>query len=169
MEINALPKYETKENPTHCCPKFNSAGWDQQELHFKDKLFVKAKTHSLFHVPLDMDSVFTNTFKAIEAEKASSDDNFAVFSLEKSPWIAEHLFSVNKNVPGQEMVKLTGDFWTKVFEGPYRDAPKWEKELEKFVQSKGKKLKKTYFFYTTCPKCAKSYGKNYVVGLAEVE
>jgi len=25
-----------------------------------------------------------------------------------------------------------------------------------------------YFFYTTCPKCAKKYGKNYVVILAEV-
>ncbi|MHC1707784.1 MAG: hydrolase [Bacteroidales bacterium] len=28
--------------------------------------------------------------------------------------------------------------------------------------------KKTYFYYTTCPKCAKAYGKNYVVSLVEV-
>jgi len=25
-----------------------------------------------------------------------------------------------------------------------------------------------YFYYTTCPKCAKKYGKNYVVLLAQV-
>jgi len=25
-----------------------------------------------------------------------------------------------------------------------------------------------YFFYTTCPTCAKHYGKNYVVGVAKV-
>jgi hypothetical protein len=25
-----------------------------------------------------------------------------------------------------------------------------------------------YFFYTTCPKCAKKYGKNYVVILAQI-
>jgi hypothetical protein len=23
-----------------------------------------------------------------------------------------------------------------------------------------------YFFFTTCPKCAKAYGRNYVVGVA---
>ncbi|MGE5758418.1 MAG: hydrolase [Sideroxydans sp.] len=30
-------------------------------------------------------------------------------------------------------------------------------------------MRKLYFYYTTCPKCAKKYGKNYVVILAEVE
>jgi hypothetical protein len=25
-----------------------------------------------------------------------------------------------------------------------------------------------YFFYTTCPKCAEVYGKNYVVGVVEI-
>lgn len=169
MEVNALPKYETQDNPTHCCPRFKPETWDQQELHFKDKLFVRAKTHSLLHIPLDMNSVYAKTFKAIEDEKAYTDSNFAVLSLEKSPWIAEHLFAVTKEVPGQEMVKLTGDFITKVFEGPYKNTPKWANELNSLVENKGKKIKNTYFFYTTCPKCAKTYGKNYVVGLAQIE
>ena len=26
-----------------------------------------------------------------------------------------------------------------------------------------------WFFYTTCPKCAKAYGKNYVVGLVQLK
>jgi len=26
-----------------------------------------------------------------------------------------------------------------------------------------------FFYYTTCPKCAKHYGKNYVVAFAEVQ
>jgi hypothetical protein len=29
-------------------------------------------------------------------------------------------------------------------------------------------LETLYFFYTTCPKCAKHYGKNYVVAVAKV-
>jgi hypothetical protein len=37
-----------------------------------------------------------------------------------------------------------------------------------YVKSKGKTMKRMYFFYTTCPACAKAYGKNYVVILAEV-
>jgi len=53
--------------------------------------------------------------------------------------------------------------------GAYKNAPKWEKEMEIFVKSKGKHVKKTYFFYTTCPKCAKYYGKNYMVAISEFE
>lgn len=34
-----------------------------------------------------------------------------------------------------------------------------------FAGEKGRSVKKAYFFYTTCPKCAKIYGKNYVVGV----
>jgi hypothetical protein len=40
--------------------------------------------------------------------------------------------------------------------------------MTKYVQSKGKEPKKLYFFYTTCPRCAKVYGKNYTVLLAAV-
>ena len=45
----------------------------------------------------------------------------------------------------------------------------WEKEMEVFVKGKGKQVKKTYFFYTTCPKCAKFYGKNYMVAVSEIQ
>ena len=41
---------------------------------------------------------------------------------------------------------MTGDYLTKVFEGPYKNAPRWEKEMEVFVKSKGKQVKRTYFF-----------------------
>ena len=66
------------------------------------------------------------------------------------------------------MVQMTGDYMMRVFEGLYRDAPKWEKAMQEYVNSKGKEVKQTYFFYTTCPKCAKFYGKNYVVVVSEV-
>jgi len=169
MEINALPKYDMSDNPTNCCPRFNPEGWDEQDLHFKNKLFVKAKTRSIFHIPINMSSVFPNTLSSIEKADAMSEDNFIVLSYDPSAWTAEHYFSVSKDVPGQKMVHVTGDYLTKVFEGPYKNAPKWEKEIETFVNRKGKQVKKTYFFYTTCPKCAKFYGKNYVVAVSEIQ
>jgi Bacterial hydrolase len=169
MEINALPKYDMSDNPTNCCPRFNSDGWNDQELHFKDKLFVKAKTRSIFHIPINMGSVFPKTLSAIENANEKNENNFIVLSYDPSPWTGEHYFSVSKNIPGQEMVHMTGDYVTKIFEGPYKNVPKWEKEMNIFVESKGKQAKKTYFFYTTCPKCAKYYGKNYVVAVSEIE
>ena len=169
MEINALPKYDMSDNPTNCCPRFNQEGWDNQDLHFKDKLFVKVKTRSIFHIPINMGSVFPKTLAAIEKENAQSEDNFIVLSYDPSAWVGEHYFSVNKNVPGQEMVRLTGDYITKIFEGPYKNAPKWEKEMNDLVKRKGMEVKKTYFFYTICPKCAKFYGKNYLVAVCEIQ
>lgn len=169
MEINALPKYDKSDNPTNCCPRFKPEGWDEQELHFRDKPFVKANTRSIFHIPINMGSVFPETFAAIEKAGAMSEDEFIVLSHDPSAWTEEHYFSVTKNVPGQNMVPMTGDYFTKVFEGPYKNAPKWEKEMEAFVESKSKKSKKIYFFYTTCPKCAKYYGKNYVVAVSEIQ
>ena len=169
METNALPNYDMSENPTNCCPRFKPEGWDNQELHFENKLFLKTKTRSIFHIPINMGSVFPKTFDAIEKANAMNAEDFIVLSYDPSPWTSEHYFSVIKDVPGQESVHLTGDYLTKVFEGPYKKVPKWEKEMEKFVESEGKKVKKTYFFYTTCPKCVKQYGENYLVAVSEIK
>lgn len=168
METNALPEYDMSDNPTNCCPRFKAEGWDNQELHFKDKLFVKAKNRSFLHIPLNMGSVFTKTSAAIEKANANDDRHFIVLSHDPSAWTGEHYFSVNKNVPGQEMIHMTGDYVTKVFEGPYKNATKWQKEMQQLAKDKGQRVKKTYFFYTTCPKCAKLYNENYVVAVSEI-
>jgi hypothetical protein len=49
-----------------------------------------------------------------------------------------------------------------------KNAGKWAQQMKEYVKSKGRDLKKLYFFYTTCPKCAEHYGKNYVVMVAQV-
>ncbi len=100
---------------------------------------------------------------------AFSEDDFIVLSYDPSAWTGEHYFSVTKEVHGREMVTITGKFLTKVFEGPYKNVPQWEKEMESFVKQRGQQVNKTYFFYTTCPKCAKTYGRNYVVAVSQIQ
>ena len=167
MEVNHLPKYDQTKNETGCCPRFDPTTWEGQELHFKDKTFVRATTLSLFHIPLNMGGMFAATMKAIK-DAGAEDEEFAVLSHDVSPWRGEHFFAVKREVPGVENVKLSGDFVAHVFEGPYSDTAKWCKELDAFAALKGKRVEKQYYFYTTGPKCAKHYGKNYVVGLAQV-
>jgi uncharacterized protein (UPF0212 family) len=41
-------------------------------------------------------------------------------------------------------------------------------EMQHFVAQRGKQLDHLYMGYTTCPACAKAYGKNYVVMFARV-
>lgn len=167
METNKLPKINMDKSETGCCPKFDPAPWKDQELKFKDKPFAMATTCNFFHIPLNMGSMMKKLCKTLE-ENNMEFDEFFMMSCDPSPWKGEHYFSVSKKLPGYKMVKMSGTYLTKVFEGPYKDAGKWVKEMDKFVNGKGKDIKKLYFYYTTCPKCAKHYGKNYTVALAEV-
>lgn len=168
MATNDIPRFDTSDNQTNCCPRFQPEPWDNQTLHFEDKPFVKASTISLFHMPLNMGSAFARTWKAIEQAHADT-GGFLVLSHEESPWHAEHLFAVSKDVPGANMVRLSGDFLTRVFEGPYSRAREWMADMTRDVERRGRHLETMYFFYTTCPRCAKHYGKNYVVGVAKVK
>lgn len=168
MQTNSLPHYDISENSTGCCPRFNPQGWDNQTLRFDEKLFVRATTKSALHIPLDMGRVFSRVQRHLEDSGATDPENMIVLSRDLSPWEAEHLFSATREVEGEEMTTLSGEFITRVFEGPYRMAKDWFHEMEVAAKAKGKTAKRIFFFYTTCPKCAKVYGENYVVGAAEV-
>ncbi|MCV3205496.1 hypothetical protein OHD62_06965 [Mesorhizobium sp. YC-39] len=41
--------------------------------------------------------------------------------------------------------------------------------MRRIARDRNAEPREVYFFYTTCPKCAKAYGKNYVVGVAAVD
>ncbi len=152
---------------TGCCEKFDPAPWDGKQVVWKDKLFVKDRVVSFLHIPLNFGEVVTRDMKKIEAAGAMGKE-WLMLSDEKSLWGADIYIAVTKEVPGAAMERLSGAFLTKVFEGPYKNMGTWVKEMQAYVKSKGKGIKRLLFFYTTCPKCAKIYGKNYVAILAEV-
>jgi hypothetical protein len=168
MELNALPHYDDSINETGCCPRFNPEGWDDRSLHFRDKRFLRATSKSAMHIPLDMGKVFRRVQEHVEATGGWDKDDMIVLSRDLSAFRSEHLFAVPRPVEGEEMTTLSGDFVTKVFEGPYREAKNWEREMRALVEAKGGTPSDVYFFYTTCPKCAKAYGKNCVVGVARL-
>jgi len=76
---------------------------------------------------------------------------------------------VDKEVQGAKNITLSGKYLSKVYEGDFRDTKKWCDDFETWVKEKNSKVKKWYMWYTTCPKCAKKYGNNYVVIIGEVE
>ena len=168
MQTNELPHYDDSVNTTGCCAQFNPDGWDGQVLYFQDKPFVRAKTKSVMHIPVNMGKVFNRVQSRIEESGGFDMDNTIVLSRDLSAWEAEHFFSVSHPVPDKESTTLSGEFVTKVFEGPYREAKRWYKEMQEIAREKGGTSDEVYFFYTTCPKCAKAYGKNYVVGVARL-
>jgi hypothetical protein len=155
------------ESETGCCPRFNPEPWQEKEVSWENKLFLKDRVRSFLHIPLNFGRVMVRNMEKIQAADALALEPL-MLSDENSLWGADVYIHVTKEVPDAQMEKVSGTFLTRVFEGPYQNTRKWVEEMKTYVNSKGKELKKIYFFYTTCPRCAKFYGKNYVVLLAMV-
>ena len=153
---------------TGCCPRFNPEAWDAKEIRWQDKPFVRDRVRSLFHVPLNFGTVMKKNMQVIESAGARDPDNI-LLSDENSLWGADVYIAVSKEIPGTQTEHLSGTFRTKVFEGPYSHAHKWSNEMKALLDQQGRRWKKLYYWYTTCPRCAKAYGKNYVVLVAECQ
>ena len=105
---------------------------------------------------------------AVEAAGAYPEFPFWL-SDEVSPWGSDLYVAVDREVPEAETARLDGTFLTKVFEGPFRDVGRWVGEMKEHVAGQGHQTRKVFFFYATCPKCAKRFGKNQVVLFAQVD
>ena len=158
---------EKKLHETGCCPRFEPDSWDEQEVVWQNKLFVRDHIRSVWHMPLNFGRVMARLQKKIEAAGADTDEYLAL-NDETSRWRSDVYVAVSKEVPDAEMTRISGTFLTKVFEGPFSEMGRWMEEMQKFVRAQGKIASRYYFFYTTCPACAKEYGKNYVVIFAKV-
>ena len=150
-----------------CCPRFDSKPWDNKILIWKNKRFIKDHVFTLFYIPINFGSVIRKIMKKIDAAKAKSQDWMGL-SDHTSKWNMDIYVAVDKEVPGAENVTLSGKYLSKVYEGDFKQTKDWCNDFEALADKKRLKIGKLYMWYTTCPKCAKKYGKNYVVIIGEV-
>lgn len=158
-------KYDNRE--TGCCAPLDVARWDRQEFVWDRKPFVKAHIRELFHIPLNFGSVMSREHAEVAKAEAYAQEPLWLVE-EVSPWGAELYLATDRDVPGANMEYLSGTFLTRTFVGPYRDIGKWIAQTEAYVKEQGRISEKLYFFYATCPKCAKHFGGNQVAVLAKV-
>lgn len=159
------------ENKDICCPKFDPGPWDDKTHVWDGKCFIKETMFVVMHMPFPfiMSSKIGSLWEKAKAANAEMEaKDFLLLSYDPSPWKSELYMSVTKEVPNAENITMSGKYYTKVFEGPYGEVPKWMDELNQISVEKDLAFGKIYFYYTTCPKCAKKYGKNYVVAVCEI-
>jgi hypothetical protein len=153
---------------TGCCPRFEPAAWEGREFQWTDKLFVKDKVRCLWYIPLGFGRVVTRLMEKISAADAFTPDPPLSLSDHTSKWNMDLYIEVTRPVEGAKLARLSGTYLAKVFEGPFKETGRWCKQMTEWVQARGKKIQKLFMYYTTCPQCARHYGKNYVVILARV-
>ncbi|HPW17648.1 MAG TPA: hypothetical protein PLP83_04625 [Candidatus Aminicenantes bacterium] len=149
-----------------CCPEFDPAPWDGKAFEWRDKKFVKTGVRTFFHVPLNFGAVMRRLDRKIRAAEATTPGNMGL-SDHTSKWNMDVYVAVDKDIPGAENVTLSGNFFAKVYEGPVKDTGEWCRDFAALAKGRGLDIKKWFMWYTTCPKCARKHGKNYVVIVGE--
>ncbi len=151
-----------------CCPKFEPAPWDEKITEWKNKRFVKDKVFTLFYMPVNFGRVMKKLDEKVRNAGANIPD-WLCLSDHTSKWNMDLYLAVDRKIPDAENTTLSGRFLSKVYEGPFKDTGKWCDDFKAYAGKQGLEIRKWFMWYTTCPKCAKKYGKNYVVILAEVK
>ncbi|HRZ97728.1 MAG TPA: hypothetical protein P5084_09230 [Paludibacter sp.] len=150
-----------------CCPPFDPVPWDDKEFEWDNKLFIKGKVCTLFYIPLNFGSVMKKLNRTIDNAKTEMLDWMSL-SAHTSQWNMDLYLAVDKEISGAENIKITGRFYSRVYEGSFNETGKWSADFEEKAKAKGLQPGKQYMWYTTCPKCAKKYGKNYVVIIGKI-
>lgn len=164
-----LPATYTRVNETGCCAVPNTGAWDAVTVRFEEKSFIRGHTRSFLHMPLNMADTMAHLAEtATNAQARPDPTEVMILSRDLSPWRAEHLYAVTSPVLGADNVSLSGTFASLVFDGPFSHVPQWRRAMAHYVAELGAISDADYFFYTTCPTCAKHYGHNYVVGLSRI-
>ena len=154
-------------NEQICCPKFDPTNWDNKILDWNDKLFIQANVPTFFYIPIGYGKVMQKLQAQVDKAGAKIED-YLCLSTHHSKWNMELLLAVDKKILDASNVELSGKYYSRVYEGPFKDTGKWMKNFETAMAEKGLTVTEYYMWYTTCPKCAKAYGKNYVVIIGEL-
>jgi len=157
----------TQTNKPECCPEFNPEPWDDKIFTWENKMFIKDKVCTFLYMPLNFGKVIRRIMTKLEKSGAEVPENLCL-SDHTSKWNMDIYIAVDKEVEDISNITLSGNFLTKVYEGNFKDTGKWCSDFENLAKNKGLEIKKWYMWYTTCPKCAKKYGKNYVVIFGQV-
>ena len=151
-----------------CCPEFNPELWDEKLSDWQNKKFIKDSVCTLLYMPLN----FGRVMKRLDAKTTNAGANivdYLCLANHTSYWNMDIYLAVDKEISDAMNVVLTGKYYSKVYEGSFKDTGKWTKDFEQTAKSKDLIIRKMFFWYTTCPKCAKKYGKNYVVLVGQID
>lgn len=152
-----------------CCQEFNPTLWDEKEHNWQNKLFIRDYVSQIMHIPLNMGTVIKRMFEKIQKSQAEiNPEEFLMLSYDPSPWKSELYMTVSKEVADAENTTISGNFISKVYDGPYNHVPMWIKDFDEYLAKKSLKAQKYYFHYAYCPKCSKKYGHNYVIAFAQI-
>ena len=147
---------------------FDPLLWDNKNFQWVNKLFIKKKVYTFIYIPIGFGRAMRQLNKLVKAAGEKNIDNLCL-SHHLSPWIMNVYLAVDREIQNANKASFSGNYLSRVYEGAFNEAGIWCNDFETDAKAKGIKINKMYMWYTTCPKCAKKQGKNYVVIISEIE
>ncbi|MFH1126446.1 MAG: hydrolase [Candidatus Altiarchaeota archaeon] len=159
---------EKKCEEVCCCPRLKSDDWDKKTFEWKNKPFYKTKYLSFFRIPLTYRGAVKKSLEVLKA-KGLVRDPMLMLAEEESMFYSTLLVEMSGDDENLPVRRLSGTYVSMFFEGGYRDTPRWIREMVDYCTIQGERPKELYFFYATCPKCAKYYGSAQTVLFARIK
>tara|TARA_R110002033_G_scaffold166331_1_gene204889 strand:- start:116703 stop:117197 length:495 start_codon:yes stop_codon:yes gene_type:complete len=155
-----------------CCPVFDVEKWNHKEFKWNQKKFIKESIPEFFHIPFPpmIGKRVTKMMKLVEDSACLNQDKKEILLLfkDRSPFIGEIYLSVTDTVPNAKNVMLSGTYMSRVFDGAFKEVPKFIKKMNSYLMEQNKKAKNYYIHYAYCPKCAEKGDHNYMILFAEL-
>lgn len=158
----------TNTHAEQCCPRFDPLGWDGKIFEWHDKRFIKDTVKTFLFMPINFGQVMKRLDRLVTNAEANSPELLCI-SDHSSKSNMDVYLAVDREIPNANNISLSGTFFSAAFEGDYKNTGAWCKDFERQARDRNLLIKKMYMWYTTCPKCAKKYGKNYTVIIGEID
>ncbi|MBW6492564.1 MAG: hypothetical protein K0B15_15370 [Lentimicrobium sp.] len=134
---------EQKIQEPECCPKFDPVPWDNQVIEWDNKKFIRDKVFTFLHMPVNFGGAMRRMNTLVEKSKAGIPD-WLCLSEHTSKWNMALYLAVDKEVNGANNTTLSGKYFCKVYNGPYRNTGKWMKDFDQATKDRGYEIKKMY-------------------------
>lgn len=144
------------------CPRLVREEWDRQTHPWDKKPFYALPYRSFFGWPLNL---ARQTAAAVDllSKRGLLDSvpiNFAVNEQARGGTL---LIAIKRHVKDLETRAISGQFMSFFFEGKYPERPHWIRQVYRYGRANHLNFQELYFWYATCPTCAKKQGYAQVV------
>lgn len=167
MSKKSSGKKKTKKKGCNC-PSVDVKKYDNETITWKDRYFYITPQPCFFHEPINFAVRIENAFTYIQDKGLKFNEKKHMIVQKDGMFRGKLMLGVSK--PGKKVKgvhKLNKKFIAKSHVGSYKELGNTVRNLFKQAYKKGKILKGIYFWYTTCPECAKG-DQHKVVVMGEI-
>lgn len=155
-----------------CCPPFDTEKWNLRTLDWNDKLFIKRSVKCFFYIPINYKMVFRQIVNKIRRKEENHNPRICLSEV-CSKWKINLYVEAQEEVEKEENIRFSCKILTKAYVGScnnsYKEAKQWISDYRLFAQSKNFVVRKIFFWFPTCLKCAKIQKRRDVVIMGIVE